>query len=72
MSPDKKVQLGLERAVGRKGAKGRPAQVRAMRDALLKPVRTFTHGGARRGAGRKPRTVGTSSVARRWIRTRRA
>ena len=66
------VQLGLERAVGTKGAKGRPAEVRAMRDALRKPVRKFTHGGARPGSGRKPtgEKAGESHRRRREIDAR--
>ena len=48
------MQLGLESAVGVRGAKGRPAAVAAMKDALAKPRGKSKHGGLRPGAGRKP------------------
>jgi REP element-mobilizing transposase RayT len=47
-------QLGLEEAVGVRRAKGRPAAVAAMKDALAKPRGKPKHGGLRPGAGRKP------------------
>src|SRR5688500_19957245 len=45
-------QLGLEAAVGVRGARGRPAAVAAMKEALAKPQRGGKHGG--RKGGRKP------------------
>jgi len=44
----------LEQAVGVRRAKGRPAAVAEMKQALAKPRRKPEHGGVREGAGRKP------------------
>ena len=48
-------QLGLEAAVGVRGARGRRAAVAVMKAALTRPRPVVGHGGRREGAGRKPK-----------------